>query len=115
MQVATLLGTSCGTGMCHNMASGHIVLVNDSGLYDRLVMKMPSGSNVDSQCTTRTMVVPGNPTMSLLSEIVKGAPAGGCAARMPNMCSTGGGGMRACLTTAQTQTIDSWIMAGAPR
>lgn len=113
-QVAMLLGSSCGTGMCHTMTSGHVVLVNDAGLYDRLVMRMPSGTNVDAQCTSRTLVVPGNPAMSLLSEIVKAAPAGGCATRMPNMCSPSGGG-RACLTTAQIATIDSWIMANAPR
>jgi len=113
MAVATLLGNSCGTGTCHD-GSAHTDLRNNAGLYSRLVNAMPTGSAAMSMCKTKKLVVPNDATMSVLSQIVKAAVSGCSNARMPDDCSTSSANPRRCLTTDQINTIDSWIMAGAP-
>ena len=102
-QVATILGTSCGTGNCHN-GSQHVDLRNNAGLYDRIVDASPSGSQTMTACETRTLVVPGNAAMSVIAQVISMAVSGCTNARMPDEC----------LTAAQISTITSWINAGAP-
>jgi hypothetical protein len=112
-QVSQLLGTSCGTGTCHN-GNPHTDLRNTTGLHARLVNAVPAGTGVATGCRALTLVVAGSPSTSLLSQIVK-APVTACGtSRMPDTCSTTSTMPRACLTTAQISTIDAWITAGAP-
>jgi hypothetical protein len=113
VQVAQILGTSCGTGTCHQGAM-HVDLRNNAGLHARLVSAMPAGTQVMAQCRTRTLVVPSNPAMSVISQVIKAAVTGCTTTRMPQMCSTTSATPRRCLTAAQIATIDGWIMAGAP-
>ncbi len=110
-QVAMILGTSCGTGTCHQ-GGNHVDLRNNAGLYGRIVNAMPSGTNVMAGCTSMPLVVPGSITTGVIPRITK-APLTGCGARMPDDC-TASGNPRACLTATQTATIDAWVMAGAP-
>ena len=105
--IATLLGTSCGTANCHDGATPHTDLRNNAGLHGRLVGKMPPSNVTDAECKTQTLVVASNPTMSLLSNVVK-APAAArmnCAVRMPDDCSTTSANPRRCLTDAQIAMI----------
>jgi len=111
--VAMILGTSCGTGNCHQ-AGPHIDLRNNATLHARLVGAMPNGTNTMAACKMKTMVVPSDLTMSVLSQIVKAAVPGCSNGRMPDDCSPTGTNPRPCLTAAQIATIDGWIMAGAP-
>jgi hypothetical protein len=99
--------------MCHD-GSAHVDLRNNSGLYTRLVNGSPAGSQVMASCKTMKLVVPNTPATSVLSQIVKAKVTGCSNARMPDECSTSSSNPRACLTTAQISTIDSWISAGAP-
>jgi hypothetical protein len=109
---AAIFGTSCGTGMCHQ-GGAHVDLRNTAGLRDRIVSKMVSGTNSMASCQTKTYIVPNNPAMSVISQIIKAAVTG-CGARMPDDCSTSSANPRRCLTTEQIATIDAWINAGAP-
>lgn len=111
-EVATILGTSCGTGTCHQGGT-HQDLRNDAGLHDRIVGKMPVGTKANAMCLTKTLVVPSNPATSVISQVIKAATPGCTNARMPDNCP-GGMPARACLTAAQIATIDAWITAGAP-
>jgi hypothetical protein len=112
--VATLLGMSCGIANCHDGAAAHTDLRNNAGLHGRLVGKMPPSGVTDADCKSQTLVVAGNPTMSLLSNMVKEPAAGrkNCAVRMPDDCAPNAA--RKCLTDAQIKVIDDWISAGAP-
>jgi len=110
--VATILGTSCGTGTCHQ-GGAHVDLRNTTGLRDRIVSKMISGTNSMASCQSKTYIVPNMPAMSVISQIIKAAVTG-CGARMPDGCSTTSANPRRCLTTDQIATIDAWITAGAP-
>jgi len=110
-QVATIFGTSCGTGTCHT-GTDHVDLRNTAGWRDRVVGKMPAGARTMASCKTMTLVVAGNTASSIISQIIK-AQVGACGARMPDECSTSSSNPRACLTTAQTATIDNWITGGA--
>ena len=111
--VAQILGASCGTGTCHN-GSPHVDLRNTTGLRTRIVNAMPMGTGVPAACRAMTLVVPGSPSTSLLSQIVK-APVTACGtSRMPDSCSTSSTIPRGCLTTSQIAMIDAWITAGAP-
>ena len=47
-QVAQILGTSCGTGTCHD-GTDHVDLRNNTGLYGRIVNAMPDGARVMSR------------------------------------------------------------------
>ncbi|MEO5768445.1 MAG: hypothetical protein ABIS92_08845 [Polyangia bacterium] len=111
--VATIMGSSCGTGMCHQPAGPHVDLTNNAGLRGRLVGGMPNGSKTMAMCKTKTLVVAGNPAASVISQVIKGPMAGCTNARMPDECSTTSTKPRACLTMAQIATIDDWIMGGA--
>lgn len=111
MAVAQIMGSSCGTGTCHD-GSTHVDLRNNSGLYDRL-KGMPGGSLTMSGCKSMKLVVPNDASKSVLSKIVKASVSGCSNARMPDDCSTTSANPRRCLTQAQIDTIDSWIMAGA--
>ena len=108
-QVAMILGTSCGTGDCHN-GSQHSDLRNNTGLYSRIVNANPSGSRVMSSCTSRMLIVPNNVGTSVIAQAVMASVSGCTNARMPDECPS----MRTCLTAAQISTITSWINAGAP-
>lgn len=108
-QVAMILGTSCGTGDCHN-GSQHSDLRNNTGLYSRIVNANPSGSRVMSSCTSRMLIVPNNPGTSVIAQAVMASVSGCTNARMPDECPS----MRTCLTAAQISTITNWINAGAP-
>ncbi|MBC8132900.1 MAG: hypothetical protein H7X95_07950 [Deltaproteobacteria bacterium] len=110
--VATILGTNCATSPCHQ-GGGHVDLRNNAGLRARLVNVAPSGAMSMVACRTRTLVVPGNPGTSVMSQVVKGVVAGCTSARMPDECSTTSNNPRRCLTDAQIATIDSWITGGA--
>ena len=107
--VAMILGTSCGTGTCH-MGGAHSDLRNTTGLYARVV----GAKSLGAMCNTKTLVVPNDTANSAISQVINAAFTGCTTARMPNMCSATSANPRACLTTAQIATIDSWIMAGAP-
>jgi hypothetical protein len=109
-QVATILGTSCGTGDCHN-GTDHVDLRNNTGLYTRIVNGSPSGAKTMSSCTSRKLIVPNNVAMSVIAQAVMASVSGCTNARMPDDCPTTN---RPCLTTAQINTITSWINAGAP-
>ena len=111
--VATLLNGSCVGGTCHD-GSAHVDLRNNSGLYMRLVNMSPSASKTMATCKTMKLVVPNDTATSVLSQIIKAKVTGCSNARMPDECSTNSSNPRACLTTAQISTIDSWITAGAP-
>ncbi len=111
MQVATILGTSCGTGTCHQ-GGNHVDLRNTAGLHGRIVGVMPTGTNVAAGCTTMPLVVAGM-TTGVLNLKVKAAVTN-CGARMPMACSPTSTTPRACLTAAQIATIDAWALAGAP-
>ncbi|MES1204739.1 MAG: hypothetical protein ABUS79_02265 [Pseudomonadota bacterium] len=106
-EVSALLTTACAS--CHN-GMNHTDL-RAAGLHARIVAKAPMPST-NAMCTSQMLVVAGNPAMSLLLSKVKGTTLGGCGAKMPAMCTTGGA--RPCLTAPQIATIESWIMAGAP-
>lgn len=107
-EVRTILTGSCATGTCHMPGGMHINLTDDAMLYARLTSPLTVGA---MNCMGRTLVVGGNPAMSLLYTITGATPP--CAARrMPNNCGTAGN--PACLTDAQRQTIAAWITAGAP-
>jgi hypothetical protein len=111
--VSKLLGDTCGTGTCHN-GTAHVDLRNTAGLYDRIVGAMPNGPMTMTACKSKKLVVANDTTNSVLSNIVKGAVSGCSTARMPDDCSTSSTNPRACWTTTQIQTLDSWIMSGAP-
>lgn len=108
--VATILGSSCGTGMCHQPAGPHVDLTNNAGLRTRLVGGMPNGTMTMAMCKTKTLVVAGDPATSVISQVIKGKVMGCTNARMPDNCPSA---MRPCLTMAQIATIDGWIMGGA--
>ena len=108
-QVATILGASCGTGDCHD-GTEHVDLRNNAGLYARIVDASPTGSRTMSACTSRTLIVPGNTSMSVIAQAIMMSVSGCTNARMPDECPS----MRPCLTAAQISTITSWINAGAP-
>ena len=61
-------------------------------------------------CVTRTLVIPGDATNSVIARVIAGAYSGCTNARMPDECPQ----MRQCLTATQIATITSWITAGAP-
>jgi hypothetical protein len=110
-QVAAILGTTCGTGMCHN-GQDHSDLRNNAGLYGRIVNGMPSGARVMASCTSRTLIEPNDVASSVIAQAVMGTVSGCTNARMPDECPNA---MRQCLTAAQISTITSWINAGAPQ
>jgi hypothetical protein len=110
--VATILGTSCGTGTCHQ-GGAHVDLRNTAGLHGRIVSQMVAGTMSNTMCRTKTYIVPNDTANSVISQMIKAAVTG-CGARMPDDCSTSGTNPRACLTAAQITTIDAWITAGAP-
>jgi hypothetical protein len=110
-QVAQILGTSCGTGNCHN-GQEHTDLRNNTGLYGRIVNGMPSGSRVMSSCTSRTLIEPNDVASSVIAQTIMASVSGCTNARMPDDCPSA---MRQCLTAAQISTITGWIMAGAPQ
>ena len=107
--MAQILGASCGTGTCHDGAD-HVDLRNNAGLYGRIVNGMPDGARTMAACMTRTLVIPGDATNSVIARVIAGAYSGCTNARMPDDCPQ----MRQCLTAAQIATITSWITAGAP-
>ena len=108
-QVATILGNSCGTGMCHD-GQDHVDLRNNAGLYNRIVNASPDGSRTMAACTSRTLIEPGDVAMSVIAQAIMASVSGCTNARMPDECPS----MRPCLTAAQIATITSWITAGAP-
>jgi hypothetical protein len=111
--VAEILMTSCTAAKCHDGASGNAKtdLRNNSGLYARIVNAAQTGE-MGTACNGKILVVPSQPTMSLLYQKVTGTGIpSGCGDRMPDGCPTT---KTPCLTTAQTNTIRDWIMAGAP-
>jgi hypothetical protein len=110
--VATILGTSCGTGQCHQ-GGAHVDLRNTAGLHGRIVSQMVAGTMSMMMCRTKSYIVPNDAANSVISQMIKAAVTG-CGARMPKDCSTSSTNPRACLTAAQIKTIDDWIMAGAP-
>ncbi|MEP6653140.1 MAG: hypothetical protein ABJA82_07260 [Myxococcales bacterium] len=107
--VAAILGTSCGTGMCHT-GTDHVDLRNMGDLRGRLVGGMPSGAKTMATCKSKTLVVANDPATSVLSQVIKAKVTGCTNARMPDSCPMA---MRPCLTMAQIATIDGWIMGGA--
>jgi hypothetical protein len=110
--VAQILMSSCTASKCHDGASGNAKtdLRNNSGLYMRLVNAAQSGE-MGTACNGKILVVPSQPTMSLLYQKVSGTGIpNGCGDRMPDGCPT----KASCLTSAQIATIQAWIAAGAP-
>jgi len=108
-QVATILGTSCGTGTCHD-GTQHVDLRNTTGLYGRIVNASPNGSRTMASCTSRMLIVPNNVANSVIAQVIMASVSGCTNARMPDECPS----MRQCLTAAQISTITNWITAGAP-
>jgi hypothetical protein len=109
--VAAILMSNCTTAMCHDGAAGSTKtdLRNNSGLRGRIVSV--TDSKLGPTCNGKTIIVPGQPTMSLLYQKVSGTGIpSGCGDKMPDECPS----KRPCLTTAQVETIRDWIAAGAP-
>jgi hypothetical protein len=89
---------------CHNDPSKRLDL-QESGLYERLInapaTKAPAG------CTNKTLVVPGQPMMSLLYLKIAGKMPAGCGERMPYK--------KAPVTAMELGIVFDWITAGAPK
>ncbi|MEO8902574.1 MAG: hypothetical protein ABI488_11300 [Polyangiaceae bacterium] len=118
-QVKTIFSSSCGTGQCHNKASGQLDFQGTTDLHGLLTTAIP-GTGV-AHCNGTTLVTPNNSAGSFLVTAIKGPGKVTCKksgademiGRMPDNCSTSGG-MPACLSAAQIKTISDWIDAGAP-
>lgn len=113
-QVTTIINMSCTTGMCHNSSSMQVNFKTPSpDLYSVLTTAIPTSVQ---HCKGTTLVVPNDVAGSFLVSVVKGAAmcknngANENIAKMPDNCMG-----NSCLTTAQINTISSWIMAGAPK
>jgi hypothetical protein len=104
---------TCGTGTCHD-GTNHVDLRNTTGLYARIVNASPNASKTEAMCKTMKLIVPNDAANSVISKAVKAKVTGCTNARMPDECSTTSTNPRACWTTAQISTLDTWIAAGAP-
>lgn len=114
--VKTLIGMKCGTGTCHNKASGHVDFQGTTDLHGLLTTALPSNA---LHCGGSTLAVAGNAAMSLLVAITstttnsaKCTTGNGTVDKMPSGCS--GTGASACLTADQIKVFSDWIAAGAP-
>jgi len=110
-QVEAIITRSCGTKDCHPNEKGmHTDLHNmDGKLRARLLANAPM--SVKAECQNRPLVVPCSPETSLVMQKLgtnEGAWAG-CGKRMPDDCPD----KRECVSAADTETIRSWIAAGA--
>ena len=119
-QVEAIIGANCRTSGCHHSGTGtgvnnHVDL-RANGLYGRLMMDVTGAgaAKPEVKCmSTSKLVVPNSPQTSLLLGMLGTVTSArmGCGARMPDGCKPAG---PVCLTTAQIQTIQNWINAGAP-
>lgn len=109
--VQDLLGKRCAIANCHDANSLHTKFNADAMLRTRL-LGSPSGSFVEQECKSLTLVVPNMPEKSLLVAIVGADDAArmGCAERMPDGCGKSGN----CLSDAEIMLIRNWVSAGAP-
>jgi hypothetical protein len=111
--VKELMAKSCGTGKCHNAASGELNYTDVANLYKTLTSKVPDNNK---HCAGNDAVIKGNDTNSLLLKAVaggtscmnKGAPQN--IGRMPDNCPAD----RPCLTADQVKVFSDWVAAGAP-
>ena len=112
-EISPILQTACAQP-CHNGGGGaadDFDFRDDGNLLMRLLA--PAPTTVPLPCQNRPLVVPGDAGKSLLVAMIEAPdePRGECAERMPHSCPD----RRACLTSAEIQTIRLWIQAGAPR
>lgn len=113
-QVTAIINMSCTSGNCHSASSNQVNFKTPSpDLYTVLTTAIPSSV---MHCKGTTLVVPNDVAGSFLVSVVKGAAmcknngANENIPKMPDNCQG-----NTCLTTAQINTISSWIMAGAPK
>lgn len=115
--VSALLANNCAGSKCHG-GTAEVNFTTASGLYSRLTT--PVASSIP-HCAGTQLVAPGNTAGSFLLSVIQGKST--CKkgtgtesiGRMPDGCSTTSSNPRACLTTAQIQTVSAWVAAGAPQ
>ncbi len=110
------MAKSCGTGKCHNAASGELdYQTMDGKLYDRLTQPVPAGSK---HCVGSKAIVANDANSLLLKAIkAKGAVctnngANQTIGQMPDDCPANN---NPCLTTAEQKVFSDWVAAGAPQ
>jgi hypothetical protein len=104
-------GSSCTSSDCHGgrHTYGGFVAANKDKFYDALL------TYVSRSCDNRTLVVPGDPEMSALPQLIgEGCEAAnGELVRMPSYC------MRteeddSCIPMDWVEVVSEWIAKGAP-
>lgn len=114
--VKTQMAKTCGTGKCHNAASGELNFqtTDNDALYKALTQPVPAGTK---HCQGSTPVV-ANDANSLLLRAIKGDTtcmnngASQNIAQMPDDCPDKG---IACLTADEQKIFGDWVAAGAPK
>jgi hypothetical protein len=113
--VKTLFAMSCGTGTCHNKASGQLDFQGTTDLHTMLTTALPDST---AHCKGSILAAPNDAPGSYILTVVKAASAcqkgGGNIGRMPDNCKTNGGSPM-CLTDPQVKILSDWIAAGAPK
>jgi len=113
--VKTLMAKTCGTGTCHNAASGELNYQDVANLYKTLTSPVPNNTK---HCAGNPAVVKANDTNSLLLKAL--AAAGSMCmnngntqtiGRMPDGCPKQN---EPCLTADQVKVFTDWVAAGAP-
>jgi hypothetical protein len=87
---------------CHH-EPGKRTDLQDIGLYQRLINR--PATNLTAGCTVRTLVVPGQPMMSLIYRKVSGMVPANCGTPMPPKAPR--------FTPQEAQLIYDWIAGGA--
>jgi hypothetical protein len=106
-EVAAIIGTKCGTAMCHGkspMPSGGISLKNDAMLYDTLMAKMDI-----ADCGGADLIVPSDAAASGIVKLIVGTECkkmGNAKIMPPAMANMP-------LPAADLDKIKAWIAAGA--
>jgi len=99
-QVQPIFGASCAVSSCHAGASPQAGMSLESGsAYSALV------GVASAQCATLKRVEPGDPGQSYLMQKLDGSGSCFTGSKMPPAGS---------ITSAQVETIRSWIQSGAP-
>jgi hypothetical protein len=114
--VKAQMAKTCGTGKCHNAASGELVfqMVDDATLYKNLTTPVPTGAK---HCQGSTAIVASDAN-SLLLRAIKGDTtcmnngASQNIAQMPDDCPANN---RPCLTADEQKIFTDWVAAGAPK
>jgi len=113
--VKELMAKTCGTGTCHNAASGELNYQDVPNLYKTLTSPVPNNAK---HCAGNPAVIKANDTNSLLLKAL--AAAGSMCmnngntqsiGRMPDGCPKQN---EPCLTTDQVKVFTDWVAAGAP-